>query len=172
MAANYLEQLLAEWYQYSGYFVRQNVLVGRRPNGGYECELDIVAFHPKTKHILHIEPSMDCHSWDKREIRFRKKFDAGRKHIPKLFEDFELPPRIEQIALLVYASKQTHQRVGGAAIMLMPELLAPIIAHVRTLDLSTNAIPEHFSILRTVQFIAKYPKQLRAPLFGELDPTP
>ncbi len=169
MATNYLEQLLSEWYQFSGYFVRQNVLVGRRPNGGYECELDIVAFHPKTKHILHIEPSMDCHPWDKREERFRKKFAAGRKHIPTIFEGFELPSKIEQIALWVYASKQTHQTVGGGAIMLMPELLAHIITHVRTLNLSTHAIPEHFTILRTVQFIAKYPKQLHAPLFGEHD---
>jgi hypothetical protein len=46
MASNYLEQLLAEWYEFQGYFIRQNVWVGKRPQGGYECELDIVAFHP------------------------------------------------------------------------------------------------------------------------------
>ena len=44
MAINFLEQLIAEWYEYRGYFVRRNVLVGRRLKGGYECELDIVAF--------------------------------------------------------------------------------------------------------------------------------
>jgi hypothetical protein len=26
--------------------------------GGYECELDVVAFDPKEKHLVHIEPSM------------------------------------------------------------------------------------------------------------------
>ena len=46
MAANYLEQLVAEWLEYQGYFVRRNVLVGKRAAGGYECELDVVAFNP------------------------------------------------------------------------------------------------------------------------------
>lgn len=45
MANNHLEQLVAEWYEHSGYFVRRNVLVGLRRNGGYECELDVVAFN-------------------------------------------------------------------------------------------------------------------------------
>lgn len=72
MANNYLEQLVAEWYEYHGYFIRQNVLVGKRPKGGYEGELDIVAFHPESKHLAHIEPTMDAHSWAKREERFEK----------------------------------------------------------------------------------------------------
>ena len=38
---NYLEQIVGEWYEYSGYFVRRNILVGKRSKGGYEGELDI-----------------------------------------------------------------------------------------------------------------------------------
>ena len=49
MASNFLEQLIAEGYEYKGYFIRQNVLVGRRSRGGYEGELDIVASHPEKK---------------------------------------------------------------------------------------------------------------------------
>ena len=60
MAVNHLEQLVAEWYEYQGYFVRKNVLVGKRAKGGYECELDIVAFNPATKKLVHIEPSLDA----------------------------------------------------------------------------------------------------------------
>lgn len=51
------EDLLAEWYEYRGFFVRRNVLVGKRPNGGYECELDVVAFHLTQKRLVHLEPS-------------------------------------------------------------------------------------------------------------------
>ena len=69
MASNYLEQLLAEWYEFRAYFVRRNVLVGKRARGGYDCELDIVAFNPVTKHLVHLEPSMDTYSWDRREER-------------------------------------------------------------------------------------------------------
>ncbi len=94
---NFLEQLVAEWYEFSGYFVRRNVHVGRRKGGGYECELDVIAFYPDGKRLVHIESSMDSHSWAKREKRFRKKFEAGRKHIPKLFQSFEPLPEIEHV---------------------------------------------------------------------------
>lgn len=61
-ASNYLEQLVGEWYEYRGYFVRRNVLVGKRAKGGYDCELDVVAFHPAKHHLVQIEPSMDADS--------------------------------------------------------------------------------------------------------------
>jgi len=89
---NFLEQLVAEWYEYQHYFVRRNVRVGRRSMGGYESELDVVAFSPEKKHLVHIEPSMDSDSWEKREKRFAAKFAAGRSHIPSLFKGLsELP---------------------------------------------------------------------------------
>ena len=52
MAANYLEQLIAEWYEYQGVFVRRNVLVGKLPRGGHECELDVVAFHAQEQRLF------------------------------------------------------------------------------------------------------------------------
>ena len=62
MATNHLEQLIAEWYEFKGYFVRRNVHVGKRTKGGYDCELDVVAFNPCEKKLVHIEPSLDAHS--------------------------------------------------------------------------------------------------------------
>jgi len=37
-------------------------------------ELDVVAYHPHTKHLAHIEPSVDGHSWKTREQRFTRNF--------------------------------------------------------------------------------------------------
>ena len=85
MAGNHLESLVAEWYELRGYFVRRNVQVGRRPKGGYECELDVVAFHPQKRSLVQIEPSLDAHTWTVREERYSKKFAAGSKYIPDLF---------------------------------------------------------------------------------------
>ena len=77
MATNFFrEKLVAEWYEYNGYFIRRNVLVGKRQAGGHECELDIVGFHPGTKHLVHIEPSMDASKWEHSE-----KSDIGRSGI-------------------------------------------------------------------------------------------
>lgn len=156
MATNHLEQLIAEWYEYKGYFVRRNVLVGKRAKRGYECELDIVAFHPETKHLVHVEPSMDSNSWAEREKRYQKKFIAGRKYIPQLFQGIELPAEIEQVAVLVFASKASRSTLGGGRIVLIEELLQEIFQELRDKHLSSSAISEHLTVLRSFQFVAEY----------------
>jgi hypothetical protein len=167
MGHNHLEQLVAEWYEYQGYFVRKNVNVGKRPQGGYECELDVVAFHPETKQLVQIEPSLDAESWPKREIRYRKKFDAGRKYIPQIFNGLEIPTRIEQIALFLFASKTNHQVIAGGKIMLVSELMATISVELSKFKVARQAMPEQFPILRTIQFIMEY----RSPIFEALKLT-
>lgn len=156
MAINYLEQLVAEWYEYQGYFVRRNIHVGKRSKGGYECELDLVAFNPAIRHLVHIEPSMDADSWKKREMRYKKKFESGRKHIPKLFKGFELPDKIEQIALLGFASKKNHKTLAGGRILLISELLVEVIKAIKDRPIPSNAIFEDKPILRTLQFVCEY----------------
>ena len=56
MASNHLEQLVAEWYEIQDFFVKRNIKVGKRAQGGYECELDIVAFHPELKKLFILKP--------------------------------------------------------------------------------------------------------------------
>jgi hypothetical protein len=152
---NYLEELVSEWYEFQGYFVRRNVLVGKRPEGGYAGELDVVAFHPQTRRLIHIEPSMDADSWAKREVRFRRKFDLGRKHIPGLFRGLNIPKDVDQIALLQFASKKNHGTLGGGRIVLVGELLVEILAGLRGRRVASAAVPEDKPILRTLQFVAE-----------------
>lgn len=164
MAGNHLEQLMAEWYEYCGYFVRRNVMVGPRRNGGYEGELDVVAFEPGSKHLVHVEASMDAYSWAKRETRFRRKFEMGRKYIPNLFAEFDDLVEIEQFAVLGFASKDNHTEVGGCPIRLIPDILAEIAEHLEPLRIQRAAVPEQFSLLRTLQFAVQY-----RSVFAELD---
>ncbi|QDT70968.1 hypothetical protein [Lacipirellula limnantheis] len=156
--SNFLEQLVREWYEYQGYFVRQNVNVGKRANGGYECELDIVAFHPKKSHLVHVEPSMDTNSWAEREKRYQRKFAAGKKYIGAVLEGIEVPDKIDQIALLVFASKKNRQTLGGGRLMIVDELLHTIMAGIAHCNLSSSAIPEQLPILRTLQLVSDYRK--------------
>ncbi len=153
---NHLEQLVGEWFEYNGYFVRRNVLVGRRPAGGYDCELDVVAFNPRTKHLVHIEPSLDADSWTKRELRFEKKFKAGRDHIPELLSGNDVPMDFDQIALLLFGSKSSHETVGGGRIVLVSELYQEITLGLRGKRVSSNAVSEQFPLLRTIQQCLEY----------------
>jgi hypothetical protein len=155
MAANYLEQLVAEWYEYQGYFIRRNVFVGRLPKGGYECELDIVAFHPEKRHLVHIEPTNDADSWRKREQRYEKKFSAGRKYIPTLFKGMKIPDEIEQICLLGYGSNVNHPFLAGGRVVTVAEFLAEVVTAVSKKSIHKSAIPEGHPILRTLQYITQ-----------------
>src|SRR5690349_15476466 len=83
---NFLENLIAQWYQYNGYYIRQNVRIGKRIKGGYDGEIDIVAYHPQNKHLIHFEVSSDADSWEKRKKTFEKKFNNAKKHLPTLFD--------------------------------------------------------------------------------------
>lgn len=154
--ANFLEQLTCEWYEYEGYFVRRNIRVGKRSKGGHECELDVVAFHPKTRHLVHIEPSMDADSWATRETRYKKKFDAGRKHIPALFDGIQLPDEIEHVELLVFASTSNRKMLAGGRILMFDQFLAQILNRVGKESIAKSAVPEQFALLRTLQFVSHF----------------
>ena len=156
MAHNHLEQLIAEWYEYQGYYVKRNVLVGKREKGGWECELDVIAFHLTKKHLIHLEPSLDADSWAERERRYAKKFAAGRKYIREQFDGLDLPDDIEQIALFLYASKTIHPTIGGGTVMPVGDLMAEIFASLNDKRLETSAIPEHLTILRSFQFVNQF----------------
>lgn len=169
MSGNHLEQLIAEWYEFRGYFVRRNVHVGKRVKGGYECELDIVAFHPQERKLVQIEPSLDADSWAKREKRYKRKFDAGRKYIPKLFQGAELPGEIEQIAVFVFASKKNHPLLAGGKVLLVQDVLREIVQDLTGRRVEKNAIPEQFPILRTIQFITHYKKHIWREESQQLD---
>jgi len=153
---NFLEELVAEWYEYQGYFVKRNIKVGKRAKGGYECELDVVAFHPEKKSLVHIEPSNDAHSWEKRVQRFRKKFDAGKKYIPHLFKGLDIPKNIEQIAIFGTAKTIPQNTIGGGRILLASKLLDEIFTELAPLKLMSKAIPEQWPLLRAFQFVTEY----------------
>lgn len=172
MPSNHLEDLVAEWYQLQGFFVRRNVQVGKRSNGGYECELDIVAFQPAKRLLVHVEPSLDSFSWQKREERYSRKFAAGRKYIPDLFPGVDLPSRPEQIALLVYGSRGNRTSLGGGKIVFIKDFMADILDVVRKRRVESAAIPEEYALLRTLLFASQYwplDRQHRGPSSAKAD---
>jgi len=66
---NFLEQLVGEWYEYEGHFVRSNVRARKRAKGGWDAELDVLAYDPSNGTLLHVETSGDADSWAERKRR-------------------------------------------------------------------------------------------------------
>jgi hypothetical protein len=156
MPHNFLEQLVAEWYEFQGYFVRRNIPVGKRAKGGYDGELDVVAFHPGLRRLVHVEPSMDAQSWKERKQKFTAKFKIGRETIPSLFEAFHPLPNLEQYALLAQSSAADRREIGGGRVMPVAELMTEIREEIGGRRILNSAIPEQFVILRALQFAANY----------------
>jgi len=167
MTANYLEQLAAEWYEYSGYFVRRNVPVGPKPGGGFDTELTILAVHLGQRRVVQVEPSMDAHSWEKREKRYRDRFDAGQRFIPGLLGNFEPAAPIRQVALIGLGSRLNHPTLGGGEVLTLPDFLAEIIASVGEVADASGAVPQQYPILRTLQFVAENRRSVMAALLDQ-----
>lgn len=151
--ANHLEQLVAEWLEFTGYFVRRNVKVGRLKHGGWKCELDIVAYRYKDNRLLHIEPSMDANTWAKREYRYRKKFDAGQQYIQKEIFPW-LKPRVtvEQWVIL-WAYTTNHPKLAGGRVVPIWDFYEMVAQTVMSCGHpGGNAISEQFPLLRTIHY--------------------
>jgi hypothetical protein len=146
----HLEDLLVEWYSWRGYIVRRNILVGRRTKGGWAGELDVVAFRPADKHLVHVEASLDANTWKVREQRFEKKFAAGRAYIHKdVFPWLDQDAPLEQIAVLVTRRAAT---LGGGKVVSVDDLLKEILQNVSAEGpAARKAIPQQFPLLRVIQ---------------------
>ena len=149
---SHLEDLIAEYYDWEGYLIKRNVKVGRLAHGGWEMELDVIAFHLQSRHLIHIEPSIDAHSWSMREKRFRKKFDAAKKYIfTEVFTWLDPATEVEQMAVLI-SHPRNRDMLAGGKIISVDELMAKIRHKVIERGLvSKQAIPEQYPLLRTLQ---------------------
>ncbi len=147
----FLEQLVGEWYALRGFFVRTNILFGRRKQGGYEGEIDVAAFNPKTKELIHLEISMDANSWNQRKERFKKKFKDAERHYRSVF-DFEFK-EIKKIAVVSFARPRQEIDFGdNIELLTIPDLIARIKADLTKINSTNTMIPEGYPLMRAIQF--------------------
>lgn len=149
---NHLEQLIAEYYDWQGFLVKRNAKVGRRGAGGWEMELDVVAWHPERLELVHIEASLDAHSWAKRAERYTKKFECGEKYI--LQEVFRwLTPGTTILRIAIFPTAPADgSTIAGAEVWAVDDFVKRIGDEIRAGKvMSKEAISEQFPLLRTMQ---------------------
>jgi len=143
---NFLESLAAEWYEYTGHLVRTNVRTGKRASGGWEGELDVLAYDPKSKTLRHIELSSDAFSWEKRKDRFLTKKlvldDAEYANV------FGLPIETVERIVVVGTGQEAKFDLNwgrGIRVVLIPQFLQQVAASLRGVDPMSKAVPEGFA---------------------------
>lgn len=150
---NHLEQLVAEWLQFNGYFVRVSVPVGPRPKGGFEGELDVVGVNLSRGHLLHVECSLDALSHEKREARFAAKFERGRRYVGQVFEGIPVPDQLDQVVLLQFSSG-AMRTLGGGRLVVVHELVHEILDGLKGTSPRSGAVSSNLPLLRTLQLAA------------------
>ena len=156
---NFLESLVAEWYEFSGYFVRSNPRTRKRPKGGWDVELDVLAFSPSDQRLVHIETSSDANSWQERKDRFlKKKFILSRKEYESLIGSNI--KTIEKIAIVGWSTTKRDLNWGDdIKVVLIPQLLEEITAKLKETSPVKQAVPESFPLLRAMQMALAFEKR-------------
>jgi len=153
----FLEQLVAEWYEYERYFVRSNVRARKRAKGGWDVELDVLAYDPINNTLLHVETSGDADSWAERKRRFlTKKFILTREEYEAILG--HKVSKIKKIAIVGYGrSTRVNLNWGpDIEVVLIADLISQVAGKLRSQNPVQEAVPEGFPILRAMQAVLAY----------------
>ena len=154
---NFLEQLIGEWFSYKGYFVRTNIKLNKRLKGGWDNELDVLAYSAKTGELIHAESTWDAASWPKRKERFlRKKFVYTHAEYETLVG--VKIARVRKIALVGLGQSTKSDLNWGQSIevVLIPHFIAEISKELTSKNPLNDIVPEGFPRLRAMQFALWY----------------
>ncbi len=157
---NFLETLVAEWYEYSGHFVRANPRTRKRAKGGWDVELDVLAFFPGDQKLIHLETSSDANSWPERKKRFlEKKFILSHQEYERLI-GFKVQ-KIERVAIVGWMKSTKADLNWGEniTVVLIPTLMEEITAKLKAIDPMRQAVPEGFPLLRAMQMALAFQKE-------------
>ncbi len=113
--------------------------------------MDIVAFHPRTKVMVHLEASTDADSWTERSRRFSKKFADAQKYYSQLLK-FGYQS-VEEVAIVGWG-RSVPAGISfshGVVIKTLPQFVSEITDVLRQRDPAKEAVPEHWPLLRAIQ---------------------
>ena len=153
---NYLEQLAAEWYRFSGYFVRTNVHAKKLKRGGFQNEIDVLAYKPKTGELIHIETARGMGGWNNAEKNIKKKFNIEKAEYERLVD---APVKKISGLLVTEWSKPKKESIHldfEIRFKSTPQFLEEILSEIHKTPYFSASIPENSPILRTIQMMHSF----------------
>lgn len=157
---NFLEEFVAEWYQYRGYFVLRNLKFGKREKGGWSGEIDILALCPRNMALRHIE--VDGSAEGPAAIKDRmlkKKFVLSKQD----YQDLLGMKLSAEVGKRVYFSFSRHPKIdlrteawGGIKVITIPRFFDKLGVVFRETPPARATVPESLPLLRAAQFAIYY----------------
>jgi hypothetical protein len=80
MSENFLEKLVAQWYDYQGYMTKRNLYFGTGGSGGKASDIDVLAFDPFKNKAVHIEAATLGDSYEETGKKHKKKFEKAKNY--------------------------------------------------------------------------------------------
>lgn len=150
----HLEAIIAEYLAWRGFFVRTNVIVGKRTKGGHKGELDVVAFLPTTpQRLIHVEASLAAGKRKEIIQRLSRQLETGRNYITSSVFPWigEEEVRLEQFVVVPSVPTES-QPLGDAVVISVDALFAEICQCLAVRGAGSRAaIPQKYPLLRTIQ---------------------
>lgn len=166
----WLEQLVREFYEVQGYWVRTNVRFEPTGHGGYAGEADILAWDSESSVLLHVETTLATTAWSDRSKRIEKQFTKAAQHYEEMFP---LPRgriiRVEKVAILRISrnSKGMKQGIPGAKLVPLGEFMCQVADLVTARFRGNRSPPEQYPLLRTIYFLKKAEREAVSGTGGE-----
>jgi len=159
---NHLEELVKEYYEYRGYFVKTNVKLEKLAHGGRKGEIDILAYKQKNGELVHVECSLAAASTsdliEVAEKKFRNDFTVDfYTKLLDLSPEAVKTVRKKFIAGLGYRTT-LKGLPGGVEHESVPKFVRSVLASIPR-DFMKDAVPESLPLLRTLQ-LALWSKEL------------
>lgn len=152
---NYLEMLAEEYHSYIGYFVRSNVRARKRDRGGYDVEIDVLAFSPNNQKLLHIETSGAAVTWEaNRESLMQKKFSLTKQEYE---ENLGCSiAEVQKVMIIGWAKSSEAFIDGEIKVVPIPAFIREIARELRNRHPQKEIVPEQFPLLRSMQMCLFY----------------
>lgn len=147
---NQLEEMVKEYYEYSGYFVKTNIRFYKLERGGYKGETDVIAYNPQNMNLIHIECSQEAVSDKDLKAKADKKFPK------ELDYEKELNLKIKEISKIFIVGQSSASKQDlmpyGVEHKSVKQFMKEVYDFI-TEDFMHNAVPEVYPLLRTIQLV-------------------
>ena len=136
------EELVAEWLDLEGYFVKMQIPAGSAGSGGrYAPDIVGVRFENDELEILHVEVGMSFDKWEKAEKRLKKKFSREIEEsitnyvLEKLGLSKNTKINYRRLVVSLHHSKEALKKIEEenlAEIMFIQDVIDEILTGIET----------------------------------------